>query len=303
VPIVRDHGAEAERRAELGAFLRSRRARIDPKRLGLPVAARRRAPGLLREEVAALAGVSTTWYTYLEQGRAINPSEAVLKSLSDVLVFDDDERRYVHMLVFQTSPHRVQPDAGEAATVASAMVDLHADSPHPFYAGNQYGDVIAWNQAAVRWYTDFESLPPGRRNMLWWMLTDPVARTRIGDWESDTRDVVARLRANYATRSADPQLRAMVEDLAEASPEFRSWWGEQHVADQHPRPRRLRHPQSGERTYNVVVLRNPGDSFTAYVAHLPWDDEHQAQSSTDTSVPGAETGKTSGHHAGSQSSR
>ena len=149
------------------------------------------------------------------------------------------------------------------------MVELHASSPHPFYAGNQYGDIVAWNQAAARWYTDFAALPDGHRNMLWWMLTDPVARTRILGWESDMRDVVARLRANYATRSADPQLRVTVNGLMEVSPEFRSWWDERHVADQRARPRRLLHPELGERTYNLVVLRSPDDSFIAYVAHLP----------------------------------
>jgi hypothetical protein len=151
------------------------------------------------------------------------------------------------------------------------MVDLHASSPHPFYAGNQYADVLAWNQAAVHWYTDFAALPPGNRNMLWWMLTDPLARSRIVDWESDTRDVVARLRTNVAARSADPQLHVVVDNLMQVSPEFRSWWGERQVADQRPRLRRLRHPDLGERSYNLVVLRSPDDSFTAYVAHLPLD--------------------------------
>src|SRR3954447_21484900 len=137
MPTIRD--ADSERRAELGAFLKSRRARVDPSGLALPVTSRRRATGLLREEVAALAGVSTTWYTYLEQGRPIHPSATVLDGLAAALDFSDDERNYVQMLVFQTSPHRVQPDGGSPA-VADAMVDLHAGSPHPFYAGNQYGD-------------------------------------------------------------------------------------------------------------------------------------------------------------------
>ena len=266
-----DRGLDVERRAELGTFLRSRRTRLDPRQFGLPVAARRRAPGLLREEVAALAGVSTTWYTFLEQGRPVNPSAAVIESLATALAFDDDERRYVQMLVFQTSQQHVRPDARPAAEIADAMVNLHAHSPHPFYAGNQYADVTAWNEAAARWYTDFAALPDGHRNMLWWMLTDPDARTRIRDWENDTRNVVARLRANYATRTTDPQFRSIVDNLARTSPEFRSWWDEQHVADQHPRPRRLFNPELGERTYTIVVLRNPGDSFTAYVAHLPMD--------------------------------
>jgi transcriptional regulator with XRE-family HTH domain len=268
LPTIGDADSAVERRAELGAFLKSRRARIDPRRLGLPVASRRRATGLLREEVAALAGVSTTWYTYLEQGRLINPSAAVLDSLAAALDLTDDERHYVQMLVFQTFPHRVQPDGG-SPDLTEAMVNLHAHSPHPFYAANQHADVIAWNQAAARWYTDFAALPDGHRNMLWWMLTDPVARSRILDWESDTRDVVARFRANYATRPGDPQLRVIVNDLMEVSTEFRSWWDEQHVADQRARPRRLRHPDLGERSYHIVVLRSPDDSFTAYVAHLP----------------------------------
>jgi transcriptional regulator with XRE-family HTH domain len=263
------------RRAELADFLRMRRAAIDPQALGLSVGARRRSPGLLREEVAALAGLSTTWYTYLEQGRPIHPSPAVMSSLSDVLRLNDDERRYVQLLTFgDTTPTTVA--APPEVEVVPGMIDLLSGSPHPFYAGNRYADVVAWNDATATWYTDFGALPDTHRNMLWWMFTMPEARDRLPDWDNEAKDVVARMRAGYPAWADDERMRFVVEELTAASTEFEECWNGQHVAEPRSRLRRLRHPTFGVRSYYLVALRAVDDSFTSYLAHIPMPDDNLA---------------------------
>ena len=259
----------AERIREFGRFLRSRRARVAPETAGFPTGPRRRYPGLRREEVAVLAGLSPTWYAYLEQGRRIRPSPEVLDSLSRVLGLTEDERRYMHLLALGHAP----ADSVEKATATSEelwrLIDVIGAGDEPVYVGNQYADMLAWNDAVTRWYTDFGRLPDPRRNMLWWMLTAPEARERIQDWENDTRDVVARLRANYALRPHDPVFHDRVQMLSQASPLFREWWDELVVREQHPRPRVLSVPGLGTRSYQVVTLRISRDGFYAAIAHIP----------------------------------
>jgi transcriptional regulator with XRE-family HTH domain len=182
--VTERHQFEHQRARELAGFLRSRRARIDPEQVGFPVGARRRSQGLRREEVAVLAGVSPTWYTYLEQGRNINPSPEVLDSLAQVLLLTEDERRYVHLLALGHPPVVTAQPSGSSDLLADVVAAI-GDCPHPLYAENHRGDVIAWNQAAVHWYTDFAALPTGRCNMLWWLMTSPEARQRIPDWAED----------------------------------------------------------------------------------------------------------------------
>lgn len=157
----------ANRRRELADFLRSRRARVMPADVGLPTSLRRRAAGLRREEVAVLAGLSPSWYTYLEQGRDINPSAEVLDSLARVLGLTEDERRYLHTLAYGgvTTP-RPLVDELAAAEIARQLVATAAESPYPVYAINYYCDLIAWNRATASYYADFGQLPVQRRNML-----------------------------------------------------------------------------------------------------------------------------------------
>ncbi|MEU6411711.1 helix-turn-helix transcriptional regulator [Microbispora sp. NPDC046933] len=259
-----------DNRRELARFLRDRRARVAPQDMGLPVGPHRRTKGLRREEVAVLAGLSPTWYTYLEQGRDINPSPQVLDSLARVLGLSEDERRYVHRLA-RTRPGSVDgPVVGDDLVVR--LVEAAGRGPWPLYAGNRYGDVVAWNRAATEWYTDFGRLPDSRRNMLWWLLTDPEARRRLPGWAGDALDVVARLRTAYPLLAGDARMSALVAGLREASPEFRRWWGERHVHGPRLRPRTIRAPGLGTRTFRLAlvdVVDSPGHSL---VFHLPAPD-------------------------------
>ncbi|MGX4653746.1 helix-turn-helix transcriptional regulator [Micromonospora sp. SCSIO 07396] len=255
-------------RSDLAMFLRSRRERIMPAHVGLPVGPRRRTPGLRREEIAMLAGLSPTWYTYLEQGRDIRPSPEVLDSLARVLQLSEDERRYLHLLAVgeqvqstPTQPRDLDKEMMRQAVALIGQVDL------PVYAADVYGDMVAWNAATTRWYTDFETLPPGRRNMLWWLLTAPEARSRLVKWEEDTRDVVGRFRAASATRPWDQRFRELITAMQAVSPEFCTWWPEHDVRGQQIRPRHLRLPTGESLTTELVVLRM-ADSFFSLIMHI-----------------------------------
>jgi transcriptional regulator with XRE-family HTH domain len=246
-----------------------------PAHVGLPVGRRRRTPGLRREEIAVLAGLSPTWYTYLEQGRDIRPSPEVLESLARVLQLSEDERRYLYLLANGQVPPvtPTEPD-GSGQLLMEHIVALIGQIDVPVYAGNLYADVTAWNPAAAEWYTDFGRLPAGRCNMLWWMLTAAEARERIVGWAEDTRDVVARFRIASAARPWDHRFSELISMMRGASPEFRTWWSDHDVSDQHVRLRRLR--RAGRKlTVQLVVLRMT-DSFNSIILHVPVGDGGEA---------------------------
>lgn len=260
---------DSAKRAELGHFLRSRRGRIRPEQVGLPAGSRRRTPGLRREEIAVLAGVSPTWYTYLEQGRDIHPSAEVLDSLCRVLELTAAERHYFYLLAGrQPAPLSSPQPARTPDMLVRAVVTRLDRGDYPVYAADVHADLVAWNQASVDWYGDFGTLAPTRRNMLCWMLTQPEARDRIVDWEADTRDVLARFRLAAASRPWDGRFSELSAALWQQSPEFRRWWPDHDVRDQHTRLRRLRRPGGEVTAVELVVLRMV-DQFHSVVLHLP----------------------------------
>jgi transcriptional regulator with XRE-family HTH domain len=266
--------ADQDRRQELAEFLRSRRQRVNPGDVGFPTGRHRRTVGLRREEVAVLAGVSPTWYTYLEQGRNIQPSPEVLDSLARVLRLSEDERQYMHVLAYghRPRPRPTKPAAPIGESIRQ-LVDIAGRGPYPVYAFDEISDLIAWNQAATEWYTDFAQLAKERCNMMWWLLTSAEARERLVEWEQDARDIVARFRAAAALRPGNPRIRSMIADLRQASPEFTRWWVEHDVAGQRMRSRRLRHPRLGEHTMRLQVMAPTELDTVSVVFHLP---DHEA---------------------------
>jgi transcriptional regulator with XRE-family HTH domain len=266
VPGVTQDGT----RRELARFLRSRRERVTPAEVGLPAGPRRRATGLRREEVAVLAGLSPTWYTYLEQGRDIHPSAEVLDSLARVLSLTEDERRYMHLLAHgQVSQPRPLADGDSAEETLQLLVRTAKTSPYPVYALNLYADVLAWNPAAASYYTDFEVIPTDRRNMLRWLLTMPEAKERLPDWPRDTADIVARWRSATATLEPDQRLHDMVTEFKAISPDFQRWWEEHDVQERRSRTRRFRHPLLGERTFRLIVVQAADFAPCVVVFHAP----------------------------------
>src|SRR5438477_436997 len=179
------------RHKQLSEFLRSRRARIAVSDIGLPSMGRRRTPGLRREEVAQLAGVSVDWYTWLEQGRAINPSEQVLTSIARILRLNDTETRYLFTLVYGGSTTtRIE----SVSPVLQAILDSFTVAPAKVM--NHCWDLVAWNSAYCALFGDMAAIPMDERNCLWLAFTDPLLRQILVDWEGYMRDVVAQFGAD-----------------------------------------------------------------------------------------------------------
>jgi transcriptional regulator with XRE-family HTH domain len=245
--------APASRRLrEFGDFLRSRRARLRPADVGLPDGTRRRTPGLRREEVAQLSGVSPTYYAFLEQGRDISPSDQVLDALARALRLSPAERDHVYALA-----QRGAPRGGDAPETLSAGIAALVErlDPYPSFVKGRRWDILAANRAARALFTDWLALPPGQRNELLWMFTDPRARDTYVDWEKDAAAMLARFRLAAARRPDDPDFAAVIEHLHRGSAEARSWWSRHEVLFPASGTKRLRHQLLGEMTFDHVVLQ------------------------------------------------
>jgi transcriptional regulator with XRE-family HTH domain len=245
----------------LGEFLRARRARVRPEDVGLPEGARRRVPGLRREELARLAGVSVDYYVRLEQGRASHPSAEVLDALARALLLDQAERRHLHELVSPSAPAR-RPESVRPAL--RQLLDRLDDVPA--FVLDRRMNVLAWNHLAAALIVDFAELPPAHRNVVRFMCLDDRARDLYPDWDRCARVNVGLLRRAAGLDPDDPQLAALVGELSLKSPEFARWWGEHEVSEKTYGTKRYRHPIVGELTvrYETFMLPDDDQSLVTY---------------------------------------
>jgi transcriptional regulator with XRE-family HTH domain len=235
------------RRRELGEFLRARRERTSPAEVGLPGSDRRRTPGLRREELAVLAGVSTTWYAYLEQGREVNPSDQVLTAIADALRLTGDERVHLRALADGTAgstpPAPTETLAPEVAAIPALL------SPAPAYITGVTTDVLAWNDAAAEYFSGMigrsDSTTP---NLARWVFLDPAARRILLDWTEVAQSVLARLRTNAGRHPGDARFACLATELREGSAEAAAWWPRYDIATSHSGTKRLHHPTRGPLT-------------------------------------------------------
>jgi transcriptional regulator with XRE-family HTH domain len=209
------------RRHELSNFLRTRRARLSAAEVGLPAVARRRTPGLRREEVAQLAGMSITWYTWLEQARPISASAEMLDNLARVLRLDGIERVQLFQLALRDPVLDSKPKAQRISPLLKQMLDQMEDLP-AFILGPRW-DLPAWNFAAAAFF-GFPRMAAAERNFLWMFFTDSTLRSLIIDWPTRARDVLARFRVNYGRHAGDKHFVQLVERLKSVSAEFAEWW-------------------------------------------------------------------------------
>jgi transcriptional regulator with XRE-family HTH domain len=233
-------------RRELGEFLRARRERTSPAEVGLPGSDRRRTPGLRREEIAVLAGVSTTWYAYLEQGRDVHPSDQVLTAIADALRLTADERTHLRTLADGTAAATAPPTESLSPEVAAIPALL---SPAPAYLTGATTDVLAWNDAAAEYFPGLiggtDSPAP---NLARWVFLDPAARRILLDWSEVAQSVLARLRTNAGRHPGDPRFACLATELRESSPEAAAWWPRYDIATSHSGTKRLHHPTRGPLT-------------------------------------------------------
>ncbi|WP_411752593.1 helix-turn-helix transcriptional regulator, partial [Serratia sp. (in: enterobacteria)] len=245
-------------RQELADFLRMKREKLSPQAVGLPSGTRRRTPGLRREEVAALAGVGLTWYTWLEQGREINASVEFLEDLARVLKLDATERYHLFLLAHQRPP----VVAGHQWCQVTPLVRRLLDdlTLRPAYVMNLSWDIIAWNPAADRLFAIGERQPQ-QRNMLWMLFADPELNQRLMGWQEQAPQILASFRRDYARAPQDATMLQRIQALSDVSPQFRQLW-QQH--DIHGRCQ-------GQRTFLVA---GAGEVTFEHASFIVDEDNH-----------------------------
>ncbi|MBO8186532.1 helix-turn-helix domain-containing protein [Streptomyces spirodelae] len=236
---------EKKETLQIGAFLKSRRAALDPDEVGLPpVHNRRRVPGLRREEVAQLAGISVDYYIRIEQDRAHSISAPVLDALARALRLTADEHTYLRNLA--------DPQFGDGSstrTVVRPEIQRLLDSMDPHIPAFVYGpglDFLAWNRIGARVAFDLEALPPRWRNAPLLVFRHPDSRTLHPGWEELAAETVAALRADCARYPCHPRAKAVLTELLEGSPRFRELWEDHQVREKLSGRKRIHHPEAGE---------------------------------------------------------
>ncbi|HSR82923.1 MAG TPA: helix-turn-helix transcriptional regulator [Streptosporangiaceae bacterium] len=272
-PVAPGRRAEGRRR-ELAGFLRSRRERIAPEEVGLPPASRRRTPGLRREEVATLAGVGVTWYTWLEQGRDINASPQVLDAVARTLLLDPHERDHLFRLA-DTTDNSGQSECKTLSPTAQLLLDQL--EPFPACIRNARYDVLAYNDAYDDLIGPLGHLPFEERNSLWRMFTNEACRAAMLDWEEGTRRMVAEYRAAMAEHVAEPAWKCLVSRLTSASPEFAELWERHEVASPENLTKRYMHPEVGLLKLNYTHLWLGQRLGTRMTTYTPADEKTDAK--------------------------
>ena len=236
------------RRERLGAFLRAHRARLAPEQVGLSGGGRRRTPGLRREEVAQLAGISATWYVRIEQGREVTASVSALDRIARALRLTAAERAHLFTLADRHDPAAGTVGGGEDR-LASLRASVQAMTA-PAYILDRHWNARGWNPPAARLFGDWLNTP--RPNLLRYVFLDPAAPGVIVDWADRAQRLVAECRADLARQHEDSEALALIADLRTGSAAFAEWWDEQHVLDPEGGERRFLHPQDGPLAYEQV---------------------------------------------------
>jgi transcriptional regulator with XRE-family HTH domain len=268
--LVSDRGA-------LGEFLRNRRGRIGPTEVGLPAGTgRRQTPGLRREELAALAGVSVDYYIRLEQGRDTHPGAAVLDALAAALRLDDDERAHLHSLAHNAAS-RAPTRAPRAVAARTGLLQLlETVRPTPAYVLDPTSNILAANPEGTQLMAGIDAWPPARRNVVRYVFTHPAAPEVFVSWRRMAEDCVAHLRTVTTSDPGSPELAALVTELSAASAEFAQLWQHYDVRVKSGSRRTFHHPAVGpfELTSEILTAVD-GQRFVAFQA-TPGSTNHDA---------------------------
>jgi hypothetical protein len=241
----------AAARQELAHFLRSRRERITPEQVGLPPGRRRRTPGLRREEVAQLAAVGVTWYTWLEQARDIQISAQVADAIARALMLDRNERGHLFVLVGVTDPNPRADCPGMSPQMLELLAKLE---PLPAAVVNSRTDVIAHNRTYGRLVDDLDALPYEDRNIMWLVFTNPLWRESLPDWPETSRLLVAKYRAAMAEHLSEPAWKGLVKRLQQTSPEFAALWDRHEILQPENQTKRFLNHHVGLLTFDFAHL-------------------------------------------------
>ncbi|MCU1687015.1 MAG: transcriptional regulator [Amycolatopsis sp.] len=249
----------------LGAFLKARRAALDPEDLGLPAGLnQRRVAGLRREELAQLAGISVDYYTRLEQGRARNVSEPILEAVSRALRLTADEDAYLRNLAAPKRKRVTPPKAQRVRPELQRLLDVIGV---PAFVFGRYMDVLAWNPLGGALAFDFGAYPPVERNIGKMFFLDERARDLHPEWESVAKEVVANLRAEVGKHPNDPHMAQIIGELSVQSADFRKMWARQSVQEKAFGLKHMRNPIVGDLGLHYETLRLPGDPDQGLVTY------------------------------------
>ncbi len=252
--------------SELGNFLRLRREKLSPKDVGLPSGCRRRTPGLRREEVAELADIGIDWYIRLEQGRGVHPSLPTVDALARALRLNKAE--HTHLLVLARP---VERRAWSREDVPEAVRRLVKGFKQPAYVTGRRWDVLAWNAAAARVFTDFGRLAAEDRNILLYMLTNPATRRLFGaGWADEAKRMVAQFRTAYDLWAGDPAFVGLVERLRAGSAEFVIWWEAHDICRSGTTGKKqLHHPKRGLLHFEYATFQSNDDPALKLAIYMP----------------------------------
>ncbi|MFF0266196.1 helix-turn-helix transcriptional regulator [Kribbella sp. NPDC004536] len=262
-------------RVELGEFLKARRARVAPEDVGLPGGGRRRTPGLRREELAQLAGVGVTWYTWLEQGRPINASGQVLDAVATTLRLTPVEREHLYRLA-EATPVRL-PRATDCASEAVFAEIVEALDPLPAVITNTRFDIVRANRAYNDLFHDWHQLPCIHKNLLWCIITEPAAREQLLNYDTEVPYLVGRLRSAYGEHVGDPDWETDLARLRSMCPEFDVLWSRHEVAACSPRVRRISNRSVGELRLTITELAVSAHPDLLLFVESPADEETRAK--------------------------
>ncbi|MBU3064271.1 helix-turn-helix transcriptional regulator [Nocardia sp. NEAU-G5] len=274
---------------ELGRFLTARRTQVSPAEAGLgPSTGVRRTPGLRREEVATLAGISIDYYTRLERGKETRPSPAVVEALARALKLDHDEHNHLRDLAARAARYAPEPPAVPSRTVRPQLkILLESLRPNPAYITSRTLDLLAYNPGARALYAGIDDWPATQRNLARFLFLHPAAREIYADWDYQIRGCVARLRALAGTDPDAPDLAALVGELLLKSPDFAKLWERYDVTGRATQKKTFHHPHVGTITLSFQGMQleaTPGQRLGIYIAE-PGTPDYDAMVLLDMTAP------------------
>ncbi|MFD3456334.1 helix-turn-helix transcriptional regulator [Streptomyces sp. NPDC058691] len=287
--MASEHPTGDSEGAELGRFLRARRTQTSPQQAGLTVGpGLRRTPGLRREELATLAGISIDYYVRLERGKETRPSPSVLDALARALHLDDQEHQHLRDLAARAARYAPEPPPAPSRTVRPHLkLLLESLRPNPAYVISRSMDMLAWNPGGLALYAGLEDWPAKHRNLARYLFLHPAARDLFPDWDRQITGCVARLRAIAGTAPDAPDLTNLVGELLLKSPDFAGLWERYEVTGHKPARKTFHHPRVGTLTLTSQSMHlegTPGQRIGVYTAE-PGTPDHDALLLLDMTAP------------------
>lgn len=285
----RTHGSGGSEGLELGLFLRARRTQTTPEQVGLTVGGGlRRTPGLRREELATLSGISIDYYVRLERGKETRPSPSVVDALARALQLDDQEHHHLRELAARAARYAPEPPPAPSRTVRPHVYQLlETLRPHPAYVLSRSMEFLASNRSGLALYAGLGDWPAKQRNLARYLFLHPTARELFPDWDNQVRGCVARLRAVAGTAPDAPDLTQLVGELVLKSPDFAKLWERYDVTGRKPAHKTFQHPHVGTITLTAQAMHlegTPGQRLGVYLAE-PGTPDHDALLLLDMAAP------------------